>query len=76
MKYNFVIAFEETLGTVFDDALEGERNGFLQGKPICRRVMLPPTAPPICCAPPRPDPPVVCPGFGFDKYVHLNRRTN
>ena len=23
-------------------------------------------APLPCCAPPRPDPPVVCPGFGFD----------
>ena len=31
----------------------------------------PPPSPPRR-APPRPDRPVVCPGFGFDRFVHVN----
>ena len=34
-----------------------------------RSLWWPRRAPPLRCAPPRPDPPVVCPGFGFDNNV-------
>ena len=38
------------------------------------RPIQPRAAPLLRRAPPRPDPPVVCPGFGFDRCQLLNRR--
>ena len=35
------------------------------------RPIQPRAAPLLRRAPPRPDPPVVCPGFGFDKSVYI-----
>ena len=45
--------------TVVYDALEGNRNGCLLGKPTPRHPVLPRTAPRLRRALPRPDPPVV-----------------
>ena len=52
------------------DALEGTRGAYLLGELFCRRPVLPSPAPPPRRAP-RPDPPVVCPGFGLDKSVYI-----
>ena len=38
------------------------------GVPLCSAPAIPAIPP---CAQPRPDPPVVCPGFGFDKWPTL-----
>ena len=54
--------------TVVFDALEGTRDGCVLREQTCRRPILPgPPRPdaPLCAA--RPDPPVVCPDFGFDR---------
>ena len=53
----------------FDDAPGGERVGCLLGEPSRRRPVLLRPAPPLRRAPLRPDPPAVCPGFGFDKCL-------
>ena len=45
----------------------------LVGEPTCRRPVLPVSAQPLRCAPPRPDPPVVYLGFGFDRKPFINR---
>ena len=62
-------ASEETSRTVVLDALEGKRDGRFLGEPTRRRPVLPRPAPPSRPAVRRPptDPPVVSPGFGFDK---------
>ena len=64
-----VRASEEMFRTVVFDALEGTRDGCVLHGQTGPRPTLPgqpsPAAPP-CAA--RPDPPVVCPGFGFYKY--------
>ena len=59
------------LDSVFD-SLEGKERGLFPGRidPTACRPIQPRPAPPLGCAPPRPDQPVVCPGFGFDKYLH------
>ena len=49
------------------DALGGTRDACLLGELFCRRPVLLGPAPPPRRAP-RPDPPVVCPGFGLDRY--------
>ena len=58
---------------VFLDRLEGKRDGCLLGEPTRRRPVLPVPAPPRRGAVrrPVPDPPVVCPGFGFDRSNKL-----
>ena len=49
------------------DALGGAREACLLGEQFCWHPILPdPTSPPRRA--PRHDPPVVCPGFGFDKW--------
>ena len=53
--------------TVVYDAPEGKRDGCLLGEPSRRRPVLLRTAPLLRRAPTRPDPTVICPGFGFDK---------
>ena len=60
----FIRASEESFKTGLFDALRGKRAGRLQGKPSCRRLFLPRPVP-SRRAPPRPDPPVNYPGFGF-----------
>ena len=50
------------------DALEGKRDCCFLGEPFNRRPVLPGTPAPARRATPRPDPPVVYPGFGFDKW--------
>ena len=52
------------------DVLKGMRDAYLLGEMFCRRPVLPGLAPLLRYAP-RPDLPVVCPGFGFDKYKRL-----
>ena len=57
----------ETLRRRVFDALGGTRDACLLGELFCRRPVLPgPAAPPDHA--PRPDPPVVCLGFRFDKF--------
>ena len=67
---SLVRASEELFRTVVFDALGGARDGRVLCEQSRRRPILPgpprPAAPP-CAA--RPDPPVVCPGFGFDKFL-------
>ena len=62
-------ASEKSPRTVVQVASEGKRGGILLGEPIRRRPVLLRTAPPLRRAPPRPDPSVVCPGFGFDRSL-------
>ena len=61
-----------TFSRIVYDAPEGKRNGCFLGKPTRRPPVLPRTAPPLRRAPPRPDPPVLCPGFGFDKLSGMS----
>ena len=49
------------------DALESAREDCSQGAPFYWRTVLPDPAPPPRHEP-RRDPPVVCPGFGLDKF--------
>ena len=80
-KIIFFRASEKASTTVFFDSPEGQMVGSFLGEPTRRRPVLPgpglPAAPP--CAQPqvlwlcieatlRPDPPVVCPGFRFDRF--------
>ena len=59
---------EEMFKTVVFDALEGTRDGCVLREQTCRRPILPgPPRPAALPCAARPDPPVVCPGFGFDK---------
>ena len=61
--FSFVRACAGSLGTVVHDArCPGGRKGRLS--PKLAKGRLSPSHP---AAPPRPDPPVICPGFGFDK---------
>ena len=63
-------ASENMFRTIVFDALEGTRDGCVLRQQTRRRPTLP--GPPRPAAPPcatRPYPPVVCPGFGFDKQV-------
>ena len=71
---SFVHAFGKSFRTAVLDALEGKRAGRLLGEPRCRRPILPCPAPPLCRAPPCPDPPVVCLGFGFDRFGKREKR--
>ena len=50
------------------DALEGTREACSLGGQFCWHPVLPDPAPPLRHAP-RPDPPVVCPGFGLDRWT-------
>ena len=56
----------ESFRKCFFDALDGTRDICLLGEMFCRRPVLLCPAPPPRRAP-RLEPPVVCPGFGFDK---------
>ena len=67
-RISLVRASGETFRRRVFDALEGTRDACLLGEQFCRRPVLPDPAPPPRRAP-RPDPPVVCPGFGFDKFI-------
>ena len=63
---NFLVrASGEPFRWCVDNALERTGDACLLGKLFCRRPVLPGLALPPCRAP-RPDPPVVCPDFGFD----------
>ena len=63
---SFVRASEKSFTTVVYDVPEGDRDGYPLGEATHRRSVLPRIAPPLRRAPPRPDPPVVCPDLGFD----------
>ena len=66
-RISLVRASGETFRRRFFDALEGTRDACLLGELFCRRPALPgPT--PLPRLAPRPDPPVVCPGFGLDRF--------
>ena len=58
--------FVRVLGSTTFDPLEGTRILCFLGEQFCWHPILPDPARPPCRAP-RPDPHVVCPGFGFDK---------
>ena len=67
-RLSLVRASGEAFRTRVFDALEGTRDGCVLREQTRRRPILPgPPRPaaPACAA--RPDPPVVCPGFGFDE---------
>ena len=55
-----------TLKRRFCDPLEGTRDLCFLAEQVYWHLILPDPARPFRRAP-RPDPPVVCPGFGFDK---------
>ena len=59
-------ASDETFERCVLDALVGTRDACLLGGLFCRRPILTDPAPPPRRAL-RPDPPVVCSGFGFDR---------
>ena len=69
-RISLVRASKEMFRTVVFDALEGTRDGCVLCEQTRRRPIQPglpsPAAPP-CAAP--PDPSVVCPDFGFDRFV-------
>ena len=58
----------------FHDALESTRVLCLLGEQFCWHPVPRDPAPPPRCAP-RPDLPVVCPGFGLDRYMGQQPRT-
>ena len=66
--------FRRDIQTVVFDAQEGKRDGCPLVEPTRRRPVLPGPAPPrrlVVCrpAPARPELPLVCPGFGFDRFT-------
>ena len=63
----FVRASRETSRRVFFGDLEGKKDGCILGEPTRRRPSRP--TPPPRHALPRLDPPVVCPGIGFDRFI-------
>ena len=67
-RISLVRASGETFRRRLFDAWGGTRDACLLGVLFCRRPVLLGSAPPPRRAP-RPDPPVVCPGFGFDRWV-------
>ena len=67
-RISLVRASGETFRRRVFDALEGTREACPLGEQFCWHPVLPDPAPPPRRAP-RPDPPVVCPGFGFDKFA-------
>ena len=70
-KISLVCASGKTLrGRVFD-ALEGTRDPCPLGEKFCWHPVLSDAAPPPRRAP-RPDLPVVCPGFGLDSIIFTN----
>ena len=71
-RISFVRACEETFKTIFYGTVETFRDGRLRGRPNCRHPLLPSFAPPRfppCTASTRPDPSVLCLGFGFDRFT-------
>ena len=66
-----VRASGETFKRFVFDALGGTRDACLLGELFCRGPVLTDPAPPPRRAP-RPDPPVVCLGFGFDRFCKSN----
>ena len=69
-RISLVRASGETFRRRVFDALGGTRDACLLGELFCRRPVLPDPAPPPRRAP-RPDPPVVCPGFGLDRFFRV-----
>ena len=67
-RISLVRASEETFRRLVLEALEGTRDACLLGEQFCWHPILPDPAPPPRRAP-RPDPLVVCPGFGFNKHA-------
>ena len=52
------------------DALAGTKDPCFLGEQFCRHsVLLDPASSVRPCRAPRPDPPVVCPGFGLDRFI-------
>ena len=69
-RISLVRASRETFKRRVIDALEGTKEACLLGVLFCRRSVLLGPAPPPRRAP-RPDPPVVCSGFGIDKFTKV-----
>ena len=72
-RISLVRASGETFRRRVFDALESARKGCSLGERFCWQTVLPEPAPPPRRAP-RRDPPVVCPGFGLDRYGFYNPR--
>ena len=66
-RVSLVRASGETLKQRFCDILEGTRDLCFLAEQVYWHPSLPDPARPFRRAP-RPDPPVVCPGFGFDSF--------
>ena len=67
IKFRMVVLLKNSSTCLFG-VWEGTRAGSLLGEPILRPPVLPPrSAPTFRRAPPRPELPVVCPGFGIDR---------
>ena len=62
IRFRLFVLLESRSGDVFSDALESTRDACLLAELFCQRAVLAGPSPPPCRAP-RPDPPVVCPGF-------------
>ena len=69
-KVSFVRASGKTLKRLFFDPLESTRDLFFLGEKFCWHPILPNPARPPRRAP-RPDLPVVCPGFNFGRFLDL-----
>ena len=67
-RISLVRASGETFKRRVFDALESAGKDCSLGEQFCWQTVLPDPTPPPRRAP-RRDPPVVCPGFGFDKYL-------
>ena len=67
-RISLVRASEEMFRIVVFDALEDTNNGCaLHGETRRRPILLGPPCPATLLCAARPDPPVVCPGFGLDR---------
>ena len=67
-RNSFVCASGETFRRRVFDVLGSARKVCSLGEQFCWRTVLPDPAPQLRRAP-RRDPPVVCPGFGLDRFV-------
>ena len=65
-RISFVRAYGETLKRYFLDSSESTVDFSFLGEYFCWHLILPDPAWPLHRAP-RTDPPVICPGFGFDR---------
>ena len=67
-RISLVRASGETFWRLVYDAFKDTKEACFRGEQFCWHPVLPEPAPPLRRAP-RPDPPVVCSGFGIDRFA-------